>query len=183
MKKRLLIFPILFLIQFGVQAQEVHVKDRALFRYENRVLYLSEVRSMITQLNKFRCLKKDWVSLRLTKLSAKDYPILPKLPFKKSALNEEREFINRYISLQKIKSFAKDQLVKIDNKELKALNKTKCFPEGYGSWSEEVKNLVKLEFYIKSRYLDSSKTEEEREQRLNSFFSTIYKKSSNVLFF
>lgn len=135
------------------------------------------------QLEKFRCLKKDWVSLELTKLDAKSYPRLPKLPFAKKALNEEREFINRFIGLQKLKSFAKVQLVKIEPKELVKINNTRCFPRGHKSWPQEVKDLVKLEFYFKSRYSSDSKNKEEQNQRLNSFYNTIIRKSDNVLFF
>jgi hypothetical protein len=158
-------------------------KDRALFRFENQVIFLNEAKKLITQLEKFRCLKKNWVSLDLTKLTSKNYKKYPKLGFSKARLNKEKEFIERFISLQKLKDFAKDQLVKIKDSELSKINKKRCFPGGHGTWSTEVMSLVKLEYYIKSRYIDNLKKDEDLQLRLNSFLSTISRKSTDVLFF
>lgn len=180
MKIRQIISIVALLFSVGLWAQ---TKDRALYRFDNKVLFLSEVRGQILQLEKFRCLNKSWKSLELTKLTKKEYPRLPLLPLGKKALNEEREFILRYINLQKLKTFAKDQLVKIDPKELKKINKRSCFPKGQASWSKEVQDLVKLEYYIKSRYKKDPKKPAEYQERLESFFSTIIRKSNNVLFF
>lgn len=158
-------------------------KDRALFRFENQVVFLSEAKVLINDLEKFRCLKSDWVSLGLTKLTRKNYNKFPKLSFSKKELNGEKEFIERFITLQKLKDFAKDQLVKIEDSELSKINKTSCFPGGYKTWSAEVESLVKLEYYIKSRYIDNVKKDEDLQLRLNSFLSTISRKSTDVLFF
>ncbi|MFT6069301.1 MAG: hypothetical protein ACJAT2_002767 [Bacteriovoracaceae bacterium] len=172
----------LFLLQIA-GIQRAYGKDRALFRFENQVVFLSEAKKLISELENFRCLKNDWVSLELTNLTRKDYKSFPRLVFSKTGLNKEKQFIERFITLQKLKVFAKEQLVKIDEKELSKVNKTSCFPRGYKSWSNEVEDLVKLEFYIKSRYIDNAKKDEDLKIRLNSFLSTISRKSTDVLFF
>lgn len=172
----------LFLLQVA-GLQRAYGKDRALFRFENQVIFLSEAKSLISELEKFRCLKPDWVALKLTKLSGKDYSKYPSLGFAKAFLIKEKQFIERFITLQKLKDFAKEQLVKIDESELIKINKSSCFPKGHRSWSAEVESLVKLEYYIKSRYIDNVKKDEDLQERLNSFLSTISRKSSDVLFF
>tara|TARA_Y100000590_G_scaffold470750_1_gene669292 strand:- start:61788 stop:62315 length:528 start_codon:yes stop_codon:yes gene_type:complete len=158
-------------------------KDRALFRFDNEVVFLSEAKELIKYLDDFRCLKDDWLSLKVTKLTKKDYLHLPNLGFKKKSLSEERVFINRFIDLQKLKAFTKDQLVKIEDSELAAINKTSCFPKGHKTWPLEVQELVKLELYIKSRYVKDSDNSVEQTRRLNSFFTSIIRKSNETLFF
>lgn len=180
MKKRLAISIIALLFSAGLFSQ---TKDRALYRFDNEVLFLSEVKKQILELDKFRCLKPDWFSLKLTKLTKKDYPNLPNLPHSKKDLNEEKEFILRYLNLQKLKTFADGQLVKMDEKELEKINSSRCVKGGLSAWSQELKSLVKLEFYINSRYIKDSKDDKERQDRLESFLSSITKKSDNVLFF
>ncbi len=165
----------------GLFSEEL--KDRALFRYDNEVVFLSEAKDLIKSLEKFRCLKDDWLSLKVTKLTKKDFLHLPKLGFDKKSLREDRQFINRFIDLQKLKTFTKDQLVKIEDSELVAINKTSCFPRGHKSWPVEVKELVKLELYIKSRYVKEADNKEEQVRRLNSFFTSIVRKSNENLFF
>lgn len=159
------------------------VRDRALYRFENNVVFLSEAKSMVSQLNKFRCLRGDWNSLKLTGLTISQVPRLPYLGFTKKSLGEDREFLNKFISLQKLKSFAKEQIVKMSPEQLSRLNKSKCFPRGTSSWSAEVKDLIKLEFYIESRYIKKGITQKEQTERLKSFYKTITNKSDNVLFF
>ncbi len=172
----------LFLLQIA-GIERAYGKDRALFRFENKVIFLSEAKKLISELESFRCLKSDWVSLELTNLSNKDYKRFPKLGFSKAALNKEKQFIERFITLQKLKVFAKEQLVKIDDNDLSKVNKSSCFPRGHKSWSTEVEDLVKLEYYLKSRYIDNAKKDEDLKIRLNSFLSTISRKSTDVLFF
>lgn len=156
-------------------------KDRALYRVDNHVVFLSEARTQIKELGKFRCLKKGWEGLKLTGLTKSDYPKYPLLPLNKKNLSEHKDFVLKYIRLQKIKNFAKFQLVRIDDNVLRKINKKNCFRDGYKSWSKEVMELVKLELYIKSRYLNNDG--EKNEENLRSFLLTIDKKFSNILFF
>ena len=99
----------------------------------------------------------------------------------KKKLSEDKEFVLKYIKLQKLKNFAKFQIVTINDKMLKKINNKSCFRGGHKTWSLEVRDLVKLELYIKSRYLKGN--DEQNQENLNSFLLTIDKKSSDVLFF
>lgn len=182
MEKVFALILILLFLPLYKALSEVNVSDRAIFRIENKVYFISDLNKDNKQLNKLRCMKNNSVLLNALSLSSDDYSKILKLPTELDKLQSNKELLYRLTRLYKVQSFATNRKVSIDVEKLKEWGIAKCVGESWNKWPDQLKTLIKTELYLRDRFIIKDGKELDVTS-LKSFLSSIDKKTKHFNFF
>lgn len=126
--------------------------DIAIYRVQDEVVFLSQLKAFRKNLIKFRCFKDKVLLLPALGLDEKSLKVVPSMKKLKSFDKDSKEFINKVILGNKALIHIKKQKRKYGKKFLKYFEKGNCLKGPYRKWSEQIKNLVTVELYFQERF-------------------------------
>jgi hypothetical protein len=153
----------------------------AVMKIDNNPILLSDFKRFLKDLRAFRCLFGKSTALNSLGLDRKNYRRYPSFKMSKISLEKDREFIRRVIRLIKTQVYSSQFKLSVDGSDIRNLEKKRCLKGHFSSWSNDVRSLILVEFYLKERFLDQNR--ENFKKDISSFIDSIDKKISHDLYF
>lgn len=155
--------------------------DMAVMKIDKNPILYSDFKRFMRDLNGFRCLFSRSIALKSLGLDRKNYTRYPSFKMSKASFEKKREFINRVVRLIKTQVYSSQFKLSVDGSEIRTLEKKKCLRGRFASWSNDVRSLILVEFYLKERFLGQKR--DNLKQDISSFIDSIDKKISHDLYF
>ena len=162
---------------------EIVFEDKAIFRIKNKVLFLSDIKDRVSQIETFICLVPDSNLLKATWLNRVNF----------AKVEMEKKIPTRVLSgiirLEAFQTFIDGHGVFLDKKFLSGSTSKKCGHKNLNSLPSYVSELVRMESFLRERFFSSisenvKKGElNERVASMRTFIRTIYKQSQIQTFY
>ena len=179
---RYLILLLLFInTAMAESAPELVDADMAVMKIDKNPILYTDFQKFMKDLNSFRCLFNDSEALKSLRLDHKNVDKLPALRMSKSTFGKNRDFMIKLVKLIKTQVYSSQFKLSVDGSEIRVLEKKKCLKGKFSTWSQDVRSLILVEFYLRERFLGQNR--ENVKQDISAFIDSIDKKITHDLYF
>ncbi len=153
---------------------KVFLEEIAVARFSGRVLFLSDIKSKLIALRKFRCFGKKSLLINTFNLSQIPFPRIQN--FNVRNLSRYKKLVDIVLTMEKVRSFAGSFGRRASMEEfLSKFLTSKCRLGPYIKWSSSQRDILGLELYLQDRFLNLPKTSKTKDG-IGSFFQSFDKR-------
>lgn len=153
-------------------------KDIAIFRFEGKVIFVSDLNHNMDSIRTFRCFPFNSLLLKNTGLNKSSQKSLTKFNTVESSFNKRLKFLSKSIKLEKLIFFANKQAITIDKSSINILNSKRCIKENFDKWPTYLQEMTRAEIYLRDRFVLGNKV---KKESLQNFVNTIFNRTNHEM--
>lgn len=151
---KLLLISILFCFGAYAKNQKIIFSEQGVFKVEDKVFLLSDIRKLGIELEHFRCLLPQSSVLANLGLDKQHVEKIPDfLGVGMTDLQEEAHYLDKVLKLMKLEFFSSKNNFVLDAKKMSALKNEECgLRKNYDEWPKDLRELFLLETFWNDRF-------------------------------
>ncbi len=168
------------LFSLSSAAETSIIDDMAIFKIQKKTIFYSDLKNYLREYKSFRCLQKSSRILKNLRIDQKNIRKIPNVLPNYKSLDRHQTFIEGLIKLIKLQVYSSRYNVSISKKQLSRINTKKCGVGPFPKWSNELKSLFQMEYYILERFPTKRKG---GDKELTLFIQSVDEKIDHDIFY